>query len=98
DLYVTGVQTCALPIFARNRRGGLDLLGESFAVAEHAGHLATEGDDACAGQRREIDDGGGLLGAGGDQAIRQDQPPLGVSVEHLRSEERRVGKEWKYGG
>ena len=36
-----------------------------------------------AGQRREVDDGRGLLPARGDQPVGEDEPALGVGVEHL---------------
>src|SRR5205085_4897207 len=85
-LTVTGVQTCALPIFA-------DLLEPSGDVpVEHAVGVGARGEKDVAGKilrDRELrlhqfeDLGPFALGLGGDRAF--DQP---------RSEERRVGEEW----
>src|SRR5690349_24864663 len=76
DLYVTGVQTCALPIFLGvPERGDLRL-----AERRPRDHV-------------EVDLHG--LGAG-DRLGRHDTHGLGGVREHeLRSEERRVGKEWR---
>src|SRR5699024_12117829 len=76
DRNVTGVQTCALPIWisdtppsAGDEPGG-ELVGSPF-VAQRAHHVEGEG------------------GRG---------PVAQCGREHLRSEERRVGKEWRSRG
>src|SRR5204863_6012203 len=87
DLYVTGVQTCALPISlaAAVAAGLLDHF--AGAVADRAGPLDHEeallrADLAMAAALLALVHGGAGLGAG---AIAG------------RSEERRVGKEWRSG-
>src|SRR5206468_6489024 len=80
DLIVTGVQTCALPIFLRRpqRHGALDLRG-AVVEAEHR--------DVAAGE--ELLHREDLL-AVAKTALRE-EADLAEGVE--RSEERRVGKE-----
>src|SRR5437870_7031105 len=69
DGHVTGVQTCALPIY---RPVGLSERAGSAAICR------------CLAAWR--------LGRG-----HEAEPPTGVGREKNRSEERRVGKEWRAG-
>src|SRR5205823_7268496 len=96
DKLVTGVQTCALPIWntpvvvpsggegdGRGACGGKDVLGLGGAVAggEHGRADGVE----CHEADQAVGDGGvGWQGEGDDV------------VEPVRSEERRVGKEWRW--
>src|SRR5207249_8857245 len=94
DRNVTGVQTCALPIFAHGVEAHHDALG---LVAELARHLG---------------DAGGVVGDGTEGVLRHDDPGRGqhahageghevereLDVALARSEERRVGKEWRWRG
>src|SRR5690606_40760177 len=88
DFHVTGVQTCALPISAA---------AERFA----AGDRRVRGRRDRAGGRGDARRGatGGAM-AGGRGISRRGSPP-GVArrgARALRSEERRVGKEWRARG
>src|SRR5205823_8687650 len=86
DKLVTGVQTCALPIFRRQFEWVYNLNEEfgSHALAhyDHGGH---PGRIAAEGDRRLESDRGRLETVSGSQPGR------------LRSEERRVGKECRGG-
>src|SRR5690606_39723339 len=85
DFHVTGVQTCALPIFGGGRRGRHFGLGRSSGCSRSLrGFL---------GFRRL----GGLFrrfGGGGARGDRRDQR-ADLDGVALRSEERRVGNEWR---
>src|SRR5256885_5139965 len=76
DYKVTGVQTCALPIFA-----ALDRLRHDYPLSLHGVGLSLGGADAL--DARHL--------ARFKRLVDRVEPEL-VS-EHLRSEERRVGKE-----
>src|SRR5205823_7191277 len=95
DKLVTGVQTCALPILQLGqpfqRRQALDL-----GVAEIE---LLQGDEA--GERREALDLGVAqieLLQSGETLERFEILDLRVAQIEVRSEERRVGKEWRSGG
>src|SRR5947209_17100631 len=85
---VTGVQTCALPIWP-------DGAGDQVLAAEYGG-----GDAPHFGRGDEVDAREPLVeGLGGRaQELSRAEPPdhLGGRIEG-RSEERRVGKEWRSG-
>src|SRR5207244_6516069 len=90
DDLVTGVQTCALPIWDRDRRGrGLDL---------GARQACRRGRDASA-CRRDPDAVGGTPESG-DGRRPAGEPGLAADAcrDEARSEERRVGKEGRDGG
>src|SRR5690606_40096881 len=90
DFHVTGVQTCALPIYPRaygplrgehHRAGDSPLRGDWWSggpVRESPGALQPTGWRGRAGRSQ--------AGAPDSRAAREVQ---------LRSEERRVGKEWR---
>src|SRR5438874_2975185 len=80
DLYVTGVQTCALPIsriFLLRRRRPLGIQGRRL---DRAGETRVDPDRPGGGRRR----------------CRWNGCAPEKSVSSLRSEERRVGKECRY--
>src|SRR5699024_11330039 len=91
DRNVTGVQTCALPICAGRRdhvsvvdvqHGGVDL-DVRLAFGEKAGRMPMRDRDAA------------VEHAGvGDGECAQAEP--GDDCSALRSEERRVGEEWRW--
>src|SRR5690606_39740853 len=76
DFHVTGVQTCALPIWARVR------------VPDRAGGRAEADGDLLPGRARLLRSGPAARPAGHDRPGRAG----------ARSEERRVGKEWRSRG
>src|SRR5690606_41072716 len=81
DFHVTGVQTCALPIF---------LLSLSGSAARAAAYSSVDGGGAESTARRTGDQDQGrrrAFGDGGEGGIRTPGPG--------RSEERRVGKAWR---
>src|SRR5690606_41116219 len=83
DFHVTGVQTCALPIFALPRNNPL------------GAPTGTPLDSILAPQFRGS---GPLQDQGGRSGLRMpEQLTAGVSVRPIdkRSEERRVGKRWR---
>src|SRR5207249_5108860 len=85
DRNVTGVQTCALPIYLGMRLAAqlshrLDHLREPAAVG---GVVVAE--PAAVGVERQL-------------AHARDQVAVGHELAALRSEERRVGKEWRCRG
>src|SRR5690606_40822146 len=84
DFHVTGVQTCALPIYGA-RAPLLDLPGEGFEVGG-AGPRTKE--VFCRLDLVDVDE----LGVGRAEAGRGDERHRQV-VHEARSEERRVGKE-----
>src|SRR5699024_12185580 len=94
DRNVTGVQTCALPIFAGDVRPPLE---EGAGVHPRRGMALEEDLVAAAGMvlaaeevvEPDLVEGGGSR-VGGDVSAHGD-------VRSLRSEERRVGKEWRCG-
>src|SRR5690606_40739504 len=91
DFHVTGVQTCALPIYdAEARRHGL-VVAASAARPSRSGRRTPSG--GRRGDREDVGDRAGppggadvLLGGGCSRAVRE------------RSEERRVGKECRERG
>src|SRR5207248_8474844 len=88
DRTVTGVQTCALPIFGERHacgqllRGGVVLQRPVWRVVPHGRRRARSGEVAHEACRRRADLIAGLRQHAG---------------EEMRSEERRVGKEWREG-
>src|SRR5690606_40379805 len=88
DFHVTGVQTCALPIFLGNGRGPAGVFGQGAPVVLRCFHRPVR-----LGRRsRRAATEGRVAGGGGRQGGRRvetgaSQPGPG------RSEERRVGKE-----
>src|SRR5204862_2437392 len=74
DLYVTGVQTCALPIWGRAMRW------------PHANW------PSCYGMETRIRPHG--LRSGGRRTLYPQRRPV-IPWQPCRSEERRVGKEWR---
>src|SRR5204862_5281935 len=94
-LYVTGVQTCALPIFERPH-------GVAHQYDPRAGHEleAKRAVDLVIALVRYV---GGLHGPPEGRVVgdRPRQPELALAdlkLRHQRSEERRVGKEGRSGG
>src|SRR5690606_39296193 len=93
DFHVTGVQTCALPIWVEHRLEGIRPL-EDAVRDETARHGAVR-DAPCPEARRDMKMVGRRGGRADEgQAIDGEEilvrpAPAG----HLRSEERRVGKE-----
>src|SRR5204862_1654746 len=82
DLYVTGVQTCALPIF-HVQPHGVPVGTREFRVDIHEGlHPVVAGGDVLQAAR------------GKAERARVDD---GCLAGRERSEERRVGKEWRCG-
>src|SRR5438874_5934683 len=84
DLYVTGVQTCALPISGGRARGRRDHGAEADAHQE---------------ERRELTHGDGVLRRRRGAQLRDQRHAVdrrsARAADHLhRSEERRVGKWW----
>ena len=58
-------------------------IGERLIVREEPGDLGAERHHAGTGQRRQVDDRVGL-GVGGErERVGEDQPSLGVGVQHL---------------
>src|SRR5207245_3262175 len=91
---VTGVQTCALPIWRRRRESG---------ARPRAGAGADEGsrrpdENPRVLRRREAARAGGAGGVG-EAAVQREEVPQGLrhpeAIRRERSEERRVGKEWR---
>src|SRR5205085_3921548 len=87
DLTVTGVQTCALPILcgvvARRRGGGEAVAAEVLLDAKAAIAVGVGDRDAL---------------RHGDAVVRgKDGVRVGENAVVVRSEERRVGKEWRCG-
>src|SRR5690349_22351374 len=81
DLYVTGVQTCALPIRAEDAARG-----EAGDAVAHRRGPSLDGREGLRPEVRRAADGATHPG-GAEEAARRDDPVRG------RSEERRVGKE-----
>src|SRR5690606_39846592 len=93
DFHVTGVQTCALPIWLRDAlktKEGLMATGELMVAATALGGLALMAKDVVAGKEpRDVFTKEGLA----DAFIQG-----GAGGLYARSEERRVGKEWRARG
>ncbi len=70
----------AVLAFALGQRG--DPVAERVA-AHHARGAGAQRDDLCAGQRRCLDEVVRFVLAGPNDCVGQDQPTLGVGVEHL---------------
>src|SRR5204863_3557424 len=89
DLYVTGVQTCALPIcniLLGFGASAIGLLPQGYVQNE----VRTRGySESIASGRLATVKGYGLTG---DDRLRAE------IIERIRSEERRVGKEWRSRG
>src|SRR5690606_39992609 len=91
DFHVTGVQTCALPILSN--AGIIQLSGDdeppapTLSVHAPAGSGPTEAGTAPGTPP-------GPTATGSAQPAKQGPEPEGAS-SHTRSEERRVGKEWR---
>src|SRR5206468_8604158 len=83
DLIVTGVQTCALPI---------------FVMSEHAANMLTEIYGAPACKIDLIPHGVPDLPFMDPNYFKDMFGTEGKAVLLTRSEERRVGKEWRWGG
>src|SRR5690606_40108843 len=88
DSHVTGVQTCALPIWLALGVDGEDRRA-TVLVGGVDGDLAVE---AARAQQRRVQDVGAV--GRGDE----DDAAAGVEAVHLRSEERRVGEECRASG
>ena len=58
-------------------------LGDRLVVAHDARRAGAEGDRDGSGEGRDVDDDVGMLATGGDEAVREDQPALGIRVEHF---------------
>src|SRR5690606_41027529 len=92
DFHVTGVQTCALPIF--DLGGGDDLL----ALEVDAG-LAGRLDGSLLGAETLHKNGAGVFTLAGDAEVGFTSAHVNAGTLVLvRSEERRVGKECRSGG
>src|SRR5207244_6094556 len=96
DDLVTGVQTCALPIFSRSELGRVSLNSRVTAVwndPRDGMRRQTSVDQALeTGRSPSVADPGN---ASANAALKS-QPPFNRAV--ARSEERRVGREWGWGG
>src|SRR5690606_41093556 len=93
DFHVTGVQTCALPIFPSCAR----CLGRASALGAISLAVLMSG---CGGKARgPVDRGSGTGGSGGAAGNPADAAGGGDAEDGepgglARSEERRVGREW----
>src|SRR5205085_3101241 len=97
DLTVTGVQTCALPI---STKGKLPVRTELVAgpIDETLVRFAdTESSDLIVISARSRIQGTTGLGKTANQIISHTSVPVIVVRDPGRSEERRVGKEWRWG-
>src|SRR5207253_5550344 len=96
DGHVTGVQTCALPIYYAYRSREHIKWSVDLSEALRAGDPACDGGRVRQGARhdrsRPAEPGGAVA--------CPPTPDVGGAVERRggRSEERRVGKEWRCGG
>src|SRR5690606_40882150 len=88
DFHVTGVQTCALPIFALLKYG----CGVPFNRLEKLQHNLGIPLPAAT-QWEVVDAAADLITPAHEELIRQ--AAQGEVVHNDRSEERRVGKEWR---
>src|SRR5207253_3795312 len=97
DGHVTGVQTCALPIFDLEfaifvRDGEIGMIENPHPGLHPRMDAAFDGDLVLTGLHLDL-----VFAAGRDQlvgALLTDTAPIDV----VRSEERRVGKEWRWWG
>src|SRR5207245_4288109 len=92
DATVTGVQTCALPICKRGVLSRRDATGSGSLVARHRQvHAPCEAETGNGHKRRSAQqaDRHGVLGYKGARRKRLN------ALVGKRSEERRVGKEWR---
>src|SRR5690606_40028950 len=98
DFHVTGVQTCALPIFAR--RDWIHWITSGKQAATRARRIATACDQLAAGKRRACCfDRSGMYSRSMSAPVAADQPHRDPPIqERLRSEERRVGDECRARG
>src|SRR5690606_39986485 len=89
DFHVTGVQTCALPIFPSNYIGRNSRLEENVVLSKgvHIGNNSSIS-NIIIGENSFIDSWVGCTGHGNGK----------ISIGTERSEERRVGKECKSRG
>src|SRR5699024_11664294 len=95
---VTGVQTCALPISPLLRRRGLaePVATDDDPAAEPAAGPGEPGDaDPAAANPAAVDDPA-TASAGAAEGPKQHANHAKVETA-LRSEERRVGRGWRYG-
>src|SRR5207245_6675903 len=87
DATVTGVQTCALPIYIRRKKPSIS----PFIWDRHPRRSRSTFDDLRRGERARM-----------PVLCKKNSRPLSATGKrarrsHLRSEERRVGKEWTSG-
>src|SRR5262249_59140481 len=87
DWSVTGVQTCALPICWRQEPAGSS---QSSRRASSGVHLRRFPPECC----RHWASSSAFL----SRSLRRRSGPTTKGPMRPRSEERRVGKEWRYGG
>src|SRR5204863_2086271 len=92
DLYVTGVQTCALPISAAviGRSGGEEFLIATLSPTAEVAPFATRICETIAGVPVPV-----TASVGTVCASLVGHPYDDGHAHQLRSEERRVGKEWR---
>src|SRR5690606_40450017 len=92
DFHVTGVQTCALPIYldGRRRLPGVPGRQEASRRGRSRGACETISEPAQADRRGPSADGATIRSRNDD--IHE------FHRQRVRSEERRVGKEWRYRG
>src|SRR5690606_40132125 len=96
DFHVTGVQTCALPIFAK-LKGELIKLSVTAITDEEKLHYeeVKTSIEECNQRIQSITKDVGLIDKLKSINIIKDN--LDYELISLRSEERRVGKEWRCG-
>src|SRR5205823_11751096 len=94
DKLVTGVQTCALPIYVPHAVAGLQPMHRRYSVRSGYGAQDNRGDDAVpavgAGESHHRFRSGRL-----DGTQKTGRLFLSATLLESRSEERRVGKEWR---
>src|SRR5207244_7735856 len=97
DDLVTGVQTCALPIYKRENHDRIER--EINANLELAVKWETPALIVFSGNRNGLPDAAGIeITAEGLRRVAKSAEDAGVTlVLELRSEERRVGKGWRDG-
>src|SRR5690606_40782706 len=83
DFHVTGVQTCALPIYPGTGLPHFENVTTTYCRAEALLPL---------GPAAALTDALATLGGNGEAAVGRAM----LWAERLRSEERRVGKEWRW--
>src|SRR5690606_40990648 len=90
DFHVTGVQTCALPIYAAAASNfSVSGAGIDLTLASSAGRVVMNGEEAAADALRLLSAAGGL---DADVALQMNLVSSQNAAD-ARSEERRVGKE-----